>query len=358
MHLTVGQAARTLGVTPNTIRRWTATGFLPCERTAGGHRRIARDDIDELRRAIGGSGHLQARQAREREVDTLAQALIDLAGMLDWQELLATLARHVTHLCNCGTCAISGYDATNGSVHLLAEYDAGGQRLPQTAAFHIEDYPLTRRVLESKEPAVVNVDDRDADPAEVRLLRRYGDQSVLIVPLVVGHDAIGILEAIDSDRPRFYSPQELRLMGALAGSAAVAMRNVELYRDAMRAGDAAVVLPARLKDLADRLAGLGDLREQADWPDPVARLACDLFAARSCLIVRDGRVVGAAVEAVAAGEQGMSPAPDGRDAASILTSARSGPVGAYELTVTLLRPAEPGEKELLDVLAALAAGLG
>ncbi len=146
-------------------------------------------------------------------------------------------------------------------------------------------------------------DDRDADPAEVRLLRRYEDQSVLDRAAVVGDDAIGVLEAVDSDRPRFYSPQELRLMRALAGSAAVAIRNVEMYRDATRAGDAAVVLPTRLEDLADRIADLGDLREQAIG-GPVARLACDLFAAQSCLIVRDSQVVGAAVAAVSAASEG------------------------------------------------------
>ena len=53
--LNVQRAARRLGVSPVTIRRWTATGFLPCTRTAGGHRRIAVDDIEELARAIGGS---------------------------------------------------------------------------------------------------------------------------------------------------------------------------------------------------------------------------------------------------------------------------------------------------------------
>ena len=87
MYLSVGQAARALGVTPDTVRRWTSTGFLPCERTAGGHRRIAGEDVDELRRAIGGGSHLEARRAREREVDTLAQASIDLASMLDRQKL-------------------------------------------------------------------------------------------------------------------------------------------------------------------------------------------------------------------------------------------------------------------------------
>src|SRR5450756_2327011 len=48
MLLRVEQAARRLGVSPVTIRRGTATGFLPCTRTAGGHRRIDEHDIDCL----------------------------------------------------------------------------------------------------------------------------------------------------------------------------------------------------------------------------------------------------------------------------------------------------------------------
>ena len=63
--LSVQHAARRLGVSPVTIRRWTATGFLPCTRTAGGHRRIATDDIEELARAIGGSSQ-RRRAARPR----------------------------------------------------------------------------------------------------------------------------------------------------------------------------------------------------------------------------------------------------------------------------------------------------
>ena len=236
MYVSVGQAARVLGVTPDTVRRWTSTGFLPCVRTAGGHRRIAQEDITELGRAIGGSGHLQARRAREREVDTLAQASIDLASMLDRQELLAAIARHVTRLCDCSSCAISGYDSAADTVSLLAEYDSRGHRLPQLTDFALADYPLTRRVLEKQTPMVVNADDRGADRAEVALLRRLGDKSVLMVPLVFRDQTMGLLEAVDWERSRRYSPQELRLVGALAGHAAVALRNVELYQGARKGG--------------------------------------------------------------------------------------------------------------------------
>jgi excisionase family DNA binding protein len=63
-----------LGVTPDTVRRWTSTGFLPCERTAGGHRRFAKEDVDELGRAIGAGGPVQAQRARERQIETLVRA--------------------------------------------------------------------------------------------------------------------------------------------------------------------------------------------------------------------------------------------------------------------------------------------
>jgi excisionase family DNA binding protein len=358
VYVSVGQAARTLGVTPDTVRRWTSMGFLPCVRTAGGHRRIAQEDVDELTRAIGGGGHLQARRAREREVDTLVQASVDLASVLDRQELLAAIARHVTRLCDCSSCAISAYDATANTVSLLSEYDARGHRLPQLTDFALADYPMTRRVLEKQTPMVVNVDDRGADPAEVKLLRRLGDQSVLMVPLVFRDRTIGLLEAVDWERSRRYSPQELRLVGALASHAAVALRNVELREEGRSAGEPGGGLDARLAGLVVRLADLGELRVQADWPAVMAQLACDVFAARSCLVARDGRVVGAAMAPAPPGATGGG-AEGGADGnAHVLTSARAGAGGRYEVTLTLVRPVGSGEAELLDVLATLVAGLG
>ena len=237
MFLSVQQAARRLGVSPVTIRRWTATGFLPCTRTAGGHRRIDEHDIDDLAKAIGGSNHLAAQLAREREVDVLINTSTALAVKLDLTELLLEIAMRMTSLLDCHFCAISDYDAEAEAVRTLAEYDHAGRRLPDASPYLLRDFPLTRRVLTEQTTAVVNVDDPHADPAEVAELRREGDRSLLMVPLVVQGRSLGLLEVVDQKRSRQYSRQEFRLAEAIAGQAAVAIQNAKLFAERRRSDE-------------------------------------------------------------------------------------------------------------------------
>jgi excisionase family DNA binding protein len=44
--LTLSQAAEILGVHPSTIRVWADQGYLPTQRTQGGHRRFRRSDLE------------------------------------------------------------------------------------------------------------------------------------------------------------------------------------------------------------------------------------------------------------------------------------------------------------------------
>ena len=235
MYLGVKQAAHRLGVSTMTIRRWTQTGFLPCQRTAGGHRRIAEEDADDLLRHIGGSSHLIARRARERELETLVETSIAVTSQLDLPDLLVEIARHMTALIGCDSCAIGEYDRLKRRVVVLAEYDRTGRPVADMAAYKLRDFPLTRRVLDEQITAVVNVDDPHADAAEAAELRRTGDNSLLMVPLVFRGETIGLLEIIDYERPRKYTPRELRLCRAVAGQAAVALHNARVFAEARRA---------------------------------------------------------------------------------------------------------------------------
>jgi excisionase family DNA binding protein len=45
---TSSEAARYLGVSLATIRRWTDAGHISCYRTPGGQRRFSRDQLDEF----------------------------------------------------------------------------------------------------------------------------------------------------------------------------------------------------------------------------------------------------------------------------------------------------------------------
>jgi excisionase family DNA binding protein len=44
--LTLSQAAEILGVHPSTVRVWADQGYLPTQRTQGGHRRFRRSDLE------------------------------------------------------------------------------------------------------------------------------------------------------------------------------------------------------------------------------------------------------------------------------------------------------------------------
>jgi MerR family transcriptional regulator, light-induced transcriptional regulator len=57
---TSSQAARYLGVSLATIRRWADAGHLSCYRTPGGQRRFSRDQLDSFIASLHRSGHVGA----------------------------------------------------------------------------------------------------------------------------------------------------------------------------------------------------------------------------------------------------------------------------------------------------------
>ena len=355
MFLSVQQAARRLGVSPVTIRRWTTSGFLPCTRTAGGHRRIDERDIGDLARAIGNNNHLAAQLAREREVEVLVDTSVALAGKLDLSELLLEIAMRMTGLLECHFCAVSEFDRDADVVRTLAQYDHVGQRLPDASPYRLGDFPLTRRVLEEQITAVVNVDGPDADPAEVAELRRDGDRSLLMVPLVVQGQTMGLLEVIDQRRSRDYSRQELRLAGAIAGQAAVAIQNAKLFAEVRRSDQDVTALRHALAALTRHVPEtIGGRR--ADVLARVAAALCDALGAVSCVASLGGESAGAfgAVPLAADGPHGREHA----GAPATVVVARD-PTGATDLTlaVTLDRPPGEGQVELLDLVAALTVAL-
>ena len=361
MYLTVQRAALRLGVAPHTVRRWTASGLLPCTRTPGGHRRIREEDVEALAQQIGGSSHMAARRAREREVDTLLETSLALVSRLELTELLKEIAGQLTRLMDCHFCAVSSYDSEAGTVAMLADYDDSGRRLPDRGPYPLSRYPLTRRVLEEQVTAVVNVGDPAADPDEVRDLIREGDRSLLMVPMVVGGRTIGLLELIDRLRERRYSRQDLRICRAVAGQAAVALHNARAYAEARAATSDILSLEKTLLAAGDEFAALGEATDIPGVLAAAARAAGVVFAASSCVVTAGAQSAGWS------GDEGGATAAHSRDqagarrlrvagGADVLTVSDPSLPGGLRVTLSLPRPARGGEPQLLSVLAAAAGG--
>jgi adenylate cyclase len=242
MYLSVQLAARRLGVSPHTIRRWTASGFLPCTRTAGGHRRIKQEDIDELAHLIGGRNHLAARLARERELETLVATAVAVSSQLDATALLREIAKQMITLLDAHLCVVSDYDQTSRRVSVRAEYDNLGNRHQDTMTYTLSQFPMARRAIEDHESITINVSDPQADPAEVAIMRRDGDKCLLILPMVHQGQSIGLIEVLDHQRERKFGRQEMRLANAVAAQAAVALHNATVFAQLTRSDQDALAL--------------------------------------------------------------------------------------------------------------------
>jgi excisionase family DNA binding protein len=277
MYLSTQAAAHRLGVAPHTLRRWSASGIVPCVRTAGGHRRFRQDDVDELLRQSHSAGLPDAKLARERELETLLEVLVTLTGQLHLVELLAEIAYQATRLLNCEACMISEFDDASGTVRPLAEFDRTGRRLPDAPAYTIKDSPMVGRVLLQREPVVLTVNDPTADPAETNDMRCWSIKTLLMVPLANRGGSIGLLEVIDRERERRFSPQELRIARAIAASASVALQSARALARLQRSDTDA----RHFEDAVERMmAGLSDVCGAPTGPDVLqttAALACEAF---------------------------------------------------------------------------------
>jgi excisionase family DNA binding protein len=349
MYLSVQLAARRLGVSPHTIRRWTASGFLPCTRTAGGHRRIKQEDIDELSHLIGGRNHLAARLARERELETLVATAIAVSSQLDATALLREIARQMTTLMDAHLCVISDYEATTRTISVRAEYDDRGNRQPDTMTYTLSQFPMARRAIEDHESITVNVSDPHADPAEVAIMRRDGDKCLLILPMVHQGQSIGLIEVLDHQRERKFSRQEMRLANAVASQAAVALHNATVFAQLTRSDRDSLALRHAIEAISTGYATLHDQTTTRGVLQAAAEISARALDAISCVASCGGESAGAS--GLRAGDQ---PAMTG--AAHVIVSSAPCGDGEVALTLTIAGDAGDGQTELLGLVATMAAG--
>jgi diguanylate cyclase (GGDEF)-like protein len=122
--------------------------------------------------------HLSGRLANARTAEDLHSALDLIAGELHADKVM--LSRWVPEL---------------GAVETLAE--TGG--VSDQTIFELKEYPVTAEVLEQQTAVQVITSDPRADSAESELLLSTGFRSLIMVPVVVHGESIGIVEAMTEE---------------------------------------------------------------------------------------------------------------------------------------------------------------
>jgi len=118
--MTSAEVARLLGVTAGSVKRWADLGIIRCARTAGRHRRFAREEVERFLRERGGAAPDQSRMLERLLSDCDAhQLLADLyaeRGRLEaWWKVSESLVPLLAEM---------GERWTNGTLSILEEHVA------------------------------------------------------------------------------------------------------------------------------------------------------------------------------------------------------------------------------------------
>ncbi len=151
----------------------------------------------------------------------------DLAATLEPNDVGHRLARHIALVAHADDCVLSTWDHENERVISFGCYPT--ERLANLEpVYELERFPATREVLETGKTLVIDVDDPLSDPSEVAYMRDHGDRSLVMLPLVVRGESIGIVE-LSASRAKAFTDRDVELAQMLVREAAVTFDNARLY---------------------------------------------------------------------------------------------------------------------------------
>jgi HD-GYP domain-containing protein (c-di-GMP phosphodiesterase class II) len=159
---------------------------------------------------------------KQRGISDLVGDLQPMQEAADLPDLFAGLAHSVVRTLRADACLVSVYDESRGVLRDVAASVLPPAKLNLVAAeYDLDDFPVTRDVMETNQAAEISVSDESADARERRLLEELGFTRVLIASFDVEGRSFGTVEAYRvEDRPfRSDDSQQIDLLTSFAASA-------------------------------------------------------------------------------------------------------------------------------------------
>ena len=231
--LRLSEAASLLGISLNTLRRWSDAGKLVCYRSPGGHRRYRRNEIEALLSRQSGTAEQDAR----RGVGQGSPPAATVDG--ETHSPLATLTQLAAEGISVSSCVLAKAD-DEGRLRVVAAHVHGegretprcGDVLTREIAPVADEVQHTRRRVVIADVGATNL----LTPAEVEGCRRRGEAAVLALPLIGDGRLVGVLQLLEHRAPRAFTGANIAFAEFVARLAAGLIAN-EVPGDGARAVD-------------------------------------------------------------------------------------------------------------------------
>ncbi len=189
--------------------------------------RILSTLADQAATAVESAKAITASAILAEDLRRLAEMSSALSRSLDPRQVADLIAMHIGTAFGADECGISYWDRP-GDRLLTWGYWPPPRLEELEPSFALAGFPETRRVLETQTLSTIDTEDPAADPAEVALLRRDGQRTLVMVPLVAKGETIGLVELCGVGVLRV-DARRIDLARAMANEAAMALANAQLY---------------------------------------------------------------------------------------------------------------------------------
>jgi PAS domain S-box-containing protein len=149
-------------------------------------------------------------------------------------DALLALAQQLVESSGASLCAISEWLRSKAEVQTVAEYSQMTWPLGQGPVWNVAEWPSVARVLASKHAVVARLTDPDIEPADGDDLTLYGAHTLVVLPILMKGEPIGVVELYDVAEERNIAHDEFRLWQGVADQAAVAIENARLHAQVQR----------------------------------------------------------------------------------------------------------------------------
>jgi len=180
--------------------------------------------------ALSNANLYQQLEARLREQSLLYQASAQIAATLESEAVAQAAADTLGIALSADASCITRWDPVQRTVELRVALRKGIPiREEFSASVPLEAVPALENALHLGRPVQWSIENAPT-PLDRDFLRQHRHAaSVLAVPLIVGEEALGFLEAT-SDGPRLFGESEVRTAQTIGAQAAIALQNTDLFR--------------------------------------------------------------------------------------------------------------------------------
>jgi GAF domain-containing protein len=150
-----------------------------------------------------------------------------LNSSLELKEVLTTLLIESVRELNVKAGSIRLLGPRRERLHIAVAYGLS-QTYLQKGEVKVAASPIDQRALETGRPVAVTDLEQEGGFQYPEEARREGIRSVLVLPLTVGKNAVGVMR-LYSGQVRHFSPEEIDFAAAVADLGAVAIENAKLH---------------------------------------------------------------------------------------------------------------------------------